>query len=114
MRRSRLYLKQLIVQDTNKRVPFRTGTLRNSALRWAAQDNEWVVWDTPYAHFLYTGKVMVGVNSHSPFAKKGETKVYTTRKLTYRQGFANWWKITLQARRKVWIEAGKKFFKEVF
>lgn len=114
LRRSRLKLKQIIVQDTNKNVPIGKGTLRTSALRWAAQDNDWIIWDTPYAHFQHTGRVMVGTHSHSPWAKHGETKVYTTRNLSYRQGGSEWWPKTLKARKNAWMEGAKKFFKEEF
>lgn len=115
LRRSRLKLKQLIVQDTNKNVPIgTTAALRNSALRWASQDNDWIIWDTPYAHFQHTGRVMIGVHSHSPWARHGETKIYTSRHLTYRQGGSEWWPKTLKARKSTWMSAVKRFFKEEF
>jgi hypothetical protein len=37
----------------------------------------------PMGRFLYEGKMMVGVDSHSPFARYGEKKVVTDRDLQY-------------------------------
>lgn len=37
----------------------------------------------PYAHYQYTGEVMVGAKSGSAYAKSGEPKVGTGRELTY-------------------------------
>ena len=114
LKKMRMELKQQIVKDCNKNVPFGTGVLRNSALRWASQDNDWIIWDQPYAHFQHTGRVMVGTHSHSPWAKSGETKVYTSRSLTYRQGGSKWWPKTSEARMEAWMRFAAKRFKEAF
>jgi hypothetical protein len=45
-----------------------------------------VQWIAPYAKFQYYGKVMVGVESRSAWAKKGERKEVTERDLTYHGG----------------------------
>lgn len=42
-----------------------------------------VVIDVPYARFQAGGKVMIGVKSRSPWAKRGEKKILTRRNLTY-------------------------------
>lgn len=39
--------------------------------------------NVPYARFQAEGKVMVGVKSHSPWARRGERKVVTNRNLSY-------------------------------
>lgn len=39
----------------------------------------------PQARFLYEGKVMVGEDTGSPYARKGEKKVVTDRPLRYTQ-----------------------------
>lgn len=114
LRKSRLKLKQLIAQDVNKKAPIKTGTMRNSALRWAAMDNEFIIWDTPYAHFQHEGRVMIGEHSHSPWARRHEKKVYTSRLLTYRRGGAKFWEKTYQARKTAWMDAMARFFKEEF
>lgn len=45
----------------------------------------------PEGRFLYEGKVMIGEKSRSPWAKKGEKKVVTDRKLTYSGGGQDHW-----------------------
>lgn len=39
--------------------------------------------NVPYAQFQAGGKVMIGVYSHSPWAKRGERKIVTSKKLVY-------------------------------
>lgn len=95
-------MKQQILKDCNANVPIKTGILRNSALRWAAMNNDFIKWDTPYAHFQYIGKVMIGEHSHSPWARKYEKKIYTDRNLTYRQGGARWIEKTKAERMSAW------------
>jgi hypothetical protein len=47
-----------------------------------------VIWDTPDAQFLFEGKLMVGHETLSPFAAKGEYKILDPngRDLTYHGG----------------------------
>lgn len=83
------YLAQRVKAYCDPYVPFITGTLKNTAF---CGDN-FVRYGQPYAHFQYVGKVMVGVRSGSPWAKRGEPKRYTGRSLTYSGGGqrgANW------------------------
>ena len=42
-----------------------------------------VVINVPYARFQAEGKVMIGVKSNSPWARRGERKVVTSRDLKY-------------------------------
>ena len=42
-----------------------------------------VIINVPYARFQAEGKVMIGIKSHSPWARKGERKVVTSKALTY-------------------------------
>lgn len=102
MQKCRPALKQQIIKDCNANVPLRHGFLRNSALRWASLANDLIVWDTPYAHFQYIGKVMIGEHSHSPWARKGERKIYTDRDMTYRQGGSRWIDKTISERMPAW------------
>ena len=83
-------LKQQITKDCNANVPMRDGFLIDSALRWAAMTNDYIKWDTPYAHFQYIGKVMIGEITRSPWARRGEKKIYTDRNLTYTRGGSHW------------------------
>ncbi|WP_276843422.1 minor capsid protein [Galactobacillus timonensis] len=95
-------MKQQILDDCNANAPMKTGILRNSALRWVSMDNNFIKWDTPYAHFQYIGKVMIGEHSHSPWARRFEKKIYTNRDLTYRQGGARWIEKTKAERMGAW------------
>lgn len=95
-------MKQQILDDCNANVPMKTGILRNSALRWVSMANDLIKWDTPYAHFQYIGKVMIGEKSHSPWARKFEKKIYTDRDLTYRKGGARWIEKTKAERMSAW------------
>lgn len=79
-------------------VPFETGTLNRSGVLGTKIGSGEVVWNAPYARFLYYGKVMVGVNTGNPWAKKGERKKVTDRDLKYHGG---------GKRGKLWFERMK-------
>lgn len=55
-------------------VPMRQGTLKNT--RFIGPD--YVEYRMPYAHYQYIGKLMVGVQSGSAWARSGELKRYVT------------------------------------
>lgn len=112
LKKSKTAIKQQITKDCNQNVPLKTGALRNSALRWASLTNDYIKWDTPYAHFQHTGRVMIGEHSHSPWARRHEKKVYTSQPLTYRQGGAEWVPKTIAQRREAWNKGFKKMFKK--
>lgn len=107
-------LKLQIAKDCNKNVPMRHNLLRNSAIRSASMNNDYIRWDTPYAHFQHEGRVMIGEHSHSPWARHGEKKIYTNRKLTYRMGGAKWVERTSAERMDAWVNGAKKLFKKAF
>lgn len=63
----------------------------------------------PYGRFLYEGKVMIGENSRSPWAKKGEKKVVTGRDLTYSGGGqAHWFDKAKEVDGDNWVDLVKK------
>lgn len=100
-------LKQRMAQDINQYVPIQTGTLRNSVQRGVGSTDPKLTWDTPYAHFQWYGKVMIGVRSHSPWAHHGETKIYTNRNLTYAQGGRDWVNKAKKSKLGSWIRFAK-------
>ena len=55
-------------------VPMQQGTLKNT--RYIGPN--YVEYKTPYAHYQYIGKLMVGVKSGSAYAKSGEPKRYAS------------------------------------
>lgn len=63
-------------------VPFRSGNLKNNAF----VGKNFVRYNGPYAKFQHGGIVMVGVTTHSPWARRGEPKRTTGRPLTYSGG----------------------------
>lgn len=107
-------MKQRIVKDCNLNAPQKNAKLKESALRWAKLLDDYIKWDTPYAHFQHTGKVMIGKDTHSPFARKDETKIYTNRNLTYRQGGSHWVTKTFAQRAQSWGKLGRYLFKKEF
>ena len=62
-----------IRDDSNALAPKDVGDLISSSLNNSDLENGLVVWDTPYAQYLYYGVLMVGKNG-SPWAKAGEKK----------------------------------------
>lgn len=107
-------LKLQIVKDCNKNVPMQNNHLRNSAIRSAAINDEFIRWDTPYAHFQHEGLVMVGEESHSPWARHGEKKIYNGKSLTYRMGGSKWVDKTMGERLDAWTRGAKALFKKAF
>lgn len=59
-----------------------------------------IKYTSPYAHYQYTGKLML-TKSGSSWAKKGEKKFYTSKKLKYHTSGtgAHWDKLMLQRHR---------------
>ena len=80
------YIDSEVLRLSDPYLPFQSGGLKQAGIRGTNIGSGFVVWNNPYARFLYYGKVMVGP-SGSPWAKHGEKKHLTDKKLTY-QGAA--------------------------
>lgn len=108
-------LKSEISKDTEPYVPMRSGDLRRSVTKSLVTNEPTLIWSTPYARFLYYGKVMVGKITKRPWAKKGETKEIANpvRKLTYSQPGSgpNWFNRTKKVKLKKWLNVARKVFK---
>lgn len=111
--KARMLLKNEIVKDTDKFVPFRTGYLKNSAIRSISSKDDAIIYKGPYARFLYYGKVMIGVITHRPWAKKGEIKKATNRNLTFSHPFAcaRWFEKSKSINLRKWLDIAKKVYK---
>lgn len=83
--------------------PFDTGSLSRSANLGTAIGSGEVVWNAPYARYLYYGTLMVSPSTGSPWAKKGERKVQTGRELRY---------VGAPKRGKLWFERMKADHKQ--
>lgn len=70
-------------------------------------NNYSIKYTSPYAHYQYTGKLMLAKNGSS-WAKKGEKKYYTSKKLKYHtSGTGDHWDKMMMQRR------GKELAKDV-
>lgn len=76
-------LAQQIAKDTSPFVPA-SGSPSGLDTRTRV-DGSLVIYQGPYARFLYNGKVMVDPNTGSTFAPKGGSKVVTDRNLVFNQ-----------------------------
>ena len=65
--------------------PFRDGTLIRSGITTSDVDRGTIEWHTPYAQYLYYGKLMVSPTTGSAWAKRGEKKVLTDKDLHYNE-----------------------------
>lgn len=104
------YLDNVVLTDCNKYVPFRSGKLRQSGINNTVIGSGEVQWRTPYAHFQHEGKTMVGIQSRSPFAAKGEPKEYDGGELQYHtEGTGpKWFEKGKRLHGKDWIKGTKK------
>lgn len=84
--KAQYFLDSQVMTDMVPYMPMQTGNFiqRTRAMSAAVAGSGIVVAAAPpMGRFLYEGKVMVGVDSHSPFARYGEKKVVTDRDLQY-------------------------------
>ena len=93
----------------NPFVPMDNGMLRRNK---TYPNNHSIKYISPYAHYLYTGKLML-TKSGSSWAKKGEKKVYTGRSLKYHTSGtgAKWDKLMMQRRKNDLIKDVENFIK---
>ncbi len=84
--RAQRYVDSEVLRLNAPYLAHHTGEYRNSGRLGTVIGSGEVVYNTPKARFLYYGKVMVGVNSRSAWARKNEKKVTVNRNLQYRGG----------------------------
>ena len=106
-------LKNEIAKDTESYVPMRDGMLRRSVTTSLRTNAPKLIWARPYAKFLYYGKVMVGKITKRAWARKGETKDVTDKKLTYSQPGTgpNWFNRSKKVNLQKWLRVAKKVYK---
>lgn len=118
------WLGEQVLQGCRACMPLRTGGLQQRAeteedkkndkhlsdLSRSEDGGRRVVFPGPYARFLYKGRVMVGEESQSPWARKGERKEVTERKLTYSRSEAtsHWFDTAKANNGEAWIAGVKK------
>lgn len=103
-----------IKSDTENYVPFNQGVLSNSAR--PENNNTELVYDTPYARYMYMGKVVTDERGRT-WVGKGERKpIVTNKDLTYsREGHskagAKWYERSKEDNLEKWIDTVKKGLK---
>lgn len=114
-KQGKMILKNEIVKDTDKFVPMQSGFVSKSAISSISNNSDTIVYKGPYARFLYEGKVMIGIKSHSPWARSGEVKIVTNKALTYSStkplACARWFQKSKSLNQGKWIRLVKKVYK---
>lgn len=72
-----------ILRSSDPYMPKETGTLIRSGYLGTKIGSGEVVWQGPYAHYLYQGVLYVSPTTGSAWAKKGEKKIPTEKGLRY-------------------------------
>lgn len=75
------FLGKTVADNLKKYVSFKSGAQEASVN--PINGGKQVIINVPYARFQAGGKVMVGVKSRSPWARRGERKVVVSKNLTY-------------------------------
>lgn len=75
------FLGKTVADNLKKYVSFKSGV--QEASTYPVNGGKQVVINVPYARFQAEGKVMIGVKTKRPWAKRGERKVVTNRSLKY-------------------------------
>jgi len=81
--RVQAFLDKTVAENLKKYVSRKSGTQEKSIPIASNYGSGKVIINVPYARFQAEGKVMVGVKSRSPWARKGERKVVTSKNLKY-------------------------------
>lgn len=109
-------LDSAVMEDMIPYMPMVTGQFINvtKAMSQAvAGSGKVIAAAPPFGRFLYGGKVMVGVESNSPWAKKGEKKVVTDKNLDFSTGAhpkaqAKWFDAAKRENIGRWVKQTKK------
>ena len=93
----------------NPFIPMDSGMLRRNK---TYPSNHEIKYTSPDAHYQFTGKLMLAKNGSS-WAKKGEKKVYTNRKLKYHTSGTgdHWHQLMLQRHKKQLIKDVENYAK---
>ncbi len=105
-------LNNQIIADTVNYVPFSQGILSNSV---HVENDDEIVWNTPYARFLYMGKLMVDERG-STYARKGGRKHVIDKNLNYSQeahskAGSHWFERAMDEHLDDWVETVKEAVK---
>ena len=104
-----------IIKDTTPYVPYQEGSLYQSVITNQSRYKDKIVWNGPYARFLYHGLVMIGVHTGSAWAKRGEVKRTIQKVLKYGKkhplaGYM-WYARSKAHNKSKWIKLKKEWYK---
>lgn len=77
------YIDSAVLRYCDPYTPKDTGQLIKSGIIGTKIGSGKVVYNAPYARFLYYGRVMISPTTGSPWAKNGERKTTTSREMSY-------------------------------
>lgn len=80
------YIDSAVLRYCDPYTPKDTGKLIQSGVIGTIVGSGRVIYNAPYAKYLYYGRVMIGQNSRSPWARAGERKIVTDRPIHYNGG----------------------------
>ena len=105
-KKAQWFLGEQVLQMSRAHMPFRAGILRQNS--FTDDEGRRVVFNAPYARFLYYGKVMVDPETGSPWARRGAKKVVTDRDIQYSvpEASARWFEVA-------WAQDGKAIMEAV-
>lgn len=107
--------KQILVDMVNY-MPMQTGNLVHNTLMQNLENigtGELVLDTTPYARYLYHGKLMVDPDTGSAWAKKGKIKVLTDQDLVFNQSAhgkagTHWFERAKEERKRTWLKVARR------
>lgn len=112
LERAQFDLDTIVMQDMVPYMPMQTGSfIQRTEIESASMAGSGTVCAgaNPQGRFLYEGKVMVGENSRSAYAKLGEKKVVTQKPLTYaNERTSHWFEKAKEVNGNGWIETVRK------
>lgn len=109
-------LDSMVMEDMEPFMPMVTGQFINVTKAMSqsiAGSGKVIAGAPPFGRFLYGGKVMVGIESNSPWAKPGEKKEITDKNLQYSTGAhpkaqAHWFDAAKRQNIKKWVKKTKQ------
>ena len=109
-------LDSMVMTDMVPFMPMSTGQFINVTRAMSASiagSGKVIAAAPPFGRFLYNGKVMVGIDTRSAWAKKGEKKVVTDNNLDYFRGKnpraqSHWFDPAKKENQKKWVRQTRK------
>lgn len=114
-------LKHMVITDTDPFVPMESGYLKNSVHDSLGDGKPRIIYEGPYAHYLYTGYVMEDpelkcagfITNKGWRSRKGVTKVYRDplQPLEFKTGMSEWFEHSKNLYSKRWLKEIEKVIK---